>query len=58
MNYAIVFLGAIFSAAAIWWYISGKKWYTGPLVEAEVNEMEIDGSGSGSGEDRMIKETK
>lgn len=36
MNYAIVYLGGIFAAAAVYWYVSGRKFYTGPLVEAEV----------------------
>jgi amino acid transporter len=51
MNYAIAFLGAIFVAAAIWWYLSGRKWYVGPLVEAQVQQVEVDGGDSGSGED-------
>ncbi|KAL8724690.1 MAG: hypothetical protein Q9181_006713 [Wetmoreana brouardii] len=40
MNYAIAFLGAILICAAIFWYISGKKSYSGPLIEAEVAENE------------------
>ncbi|KAL9592590.1 MAG: hypothetical protein Q9179_006562 [Wetmoreana sp. 5 TL-2023] len=40
MNYAIAFLGAILICAAIFWYISGKKFYTGPLIEAEIAEDE------------------
>ena len=36
MNYAIAFLGLIFFAATIYWFVSGKKHYTGPIVEAEV----------------------
>lgn len=36
MNYAAAFLVAIFVAALTYWYISGKRWYTGPLIEAEV----------------------
>ena len=47
MNYAVVFLGAILIAAMIWWYISGRKWYTGPLIEAEVTEQEIEDTSSG-----------
>lgn len=50
MNYAIAFLGAIFVAAAIWWYASGRKWYKGPLVEAEVQEVD-----SASGEESSSK---
>ena len=36
MNYAIVYLGGILFFAAVFWYISGRKNYTGPLIEAEV----------------------
>jgi amino acid transporter len=36
MNYAAVFLIAILAAAYAYWFLGGKKWYTGPLVEAEV----------------------
>ncbi|RMZ75558.1 hypothetical protein DV737_g5239, partial [Chaetothyriales sp. CBS 132003] len=51
MNYAIVFLAAIFLAATIWWYASGRKWYTGPIVEAEIEETEVDdGNGAHSSE--------
>jgi hypothetical protein len=39
MNYAIAFLGAIFVASLTYWYISGRKWYTGPLTEAQVMEI-------------------
>jgi hypothetical protein len=38
MNYAIAFLGAIFLAMLVYWFISGRKWYTGPLSEAEILE--------------------
>jgi len=38
MNYAIAFLGGIFIAAAIFWYVGGRNYYTGPIIEAEVQE--------------------
>jgi len=38
MNYAIAYLAAIFVAALTYWFAVGKKWYVGPLVEAEVVE--------------------
>jgi len=38
MNYAIVFLAFILVCAMVWWYISGKKYYTGPLIEAEIQD--------------------
>ncbi|KAI9749071.1 MAG: hypothetical protein M4579_007015 [Chaenotheca gracillima] len=40
MNYAVAFLGLIFLFALAYWYISGKKFYTGPLVEASVEGEE------------------
>ena len=36
MNYAIVFLAAILLAAILYWFIRGKHFYTGPLIEARV----------------------
>lgn len=36
MNYAIAFLGLIFVFAAVYWLISGRKFYHGPLVEADI----------------------
>lgn len=43
MNYAIVFLAAVLIASTAYWYIGGRKWYTGPLVEAKVvNDSDAD----------------
>ena len=36
MNWAIVYLAGILVFCAIYWYISGRKNYTGPLDEAQV----------------------
>ncbi|KAK6407708.1 polyamine transporter tpo5, partial [Oleoguttula sp. CCFEE 5521] len=38
MNYAVVFLSAILVFATAYWFAQGRKWYTGPLIEAEINE--------------------
>ncbi|KUJ07917.1 amino acid transporter [Mollisia scopiformis] len=38
MNYASAFLVLILGAAAIFWYISGRKYYTGPIVEAQAED--------------------
>jgi hypothetical protein len=38
MNYAIAFLGIIFLSATIFWYTSGKYYYTGPVIEATTEE--------------------
>lgn len=45
MNYAAVFLVFILLCSAVFWYISGKKYYTGPIVEALGNESEAEHSG-------------
>jgi amino acid transporter len=36
MNYASAFLGGIFVAAGIYWLVSGRHWYVGPISEAEL----------------------
>ncbi|KAK4940994.1 polyamine transporter tpo5 [Elasticomyces elasticus] len=41
MNYAIVFLAFILLCAAVFWYLGGKRYYTGPIIEAEVGEDEV-----------------
>ncbi|KAI1610672.1 amino acid permease-domain-containing protein [Exophiala viscosa] len=38
MNYAIIFLAFILLCAAVFWYAGGKRYYTGPIIEAEVGE--------------------
>ena len=42
MNYASAFLGLILLAALVWWYVGGRKYYTGPIKEATILEEEID----------------
>lgn len=57
MNYAIVFLGAILVFSAVFWYATGKNYYTGPLTETELMEEEsIKDSSSGDGSE--TKESK
>lgn len=61
MNYAIAFLGAILVFSAISWCVGGRRYYTGPMIEAEINEKasEITGNGSGSsGEFARSQEVK
>ena len=36
MNYAIVILAAIFVCAGVYWVLGGRKFYVGPIAEAEV----------------------
>ncbi|TAQ84802.1 hypothetical protein B7494_g6868 [Chlorociboria aeruginascens] len=38
MNYAPAFLVLILVASYIYWFISGRKFYTGPLIEAQVED--------------------
>ena len=38
MNYASAFLALILGAAALYWYISGRRFYHGPIVEAQMDE--------------------
>lgn len=50
MNYAVVFLAAILAFATVYWYIRGRSFYTGPLVETEVGDAD---SQSRSSEDNL-----
>jgi hypothetical protein len=42
MNYASAFLVLILGFAAIYWYISGRRFYSGPVVEAQAEEDHSD----------------
>jgi hypothetical protein len=50
MNYASAFLVLIFLAALIWWYAGGRRYYTGPIVEAVIVEETFDVMDSSSKE--------
>lgn len=53
-NYAIVYLGGILAFSTIYWFVRGKKFYTGPIVEAE-----LEGSDPGrSSDEHMHKPEK
>ena len=58
MNYAIAFLGLIFLFAAIYWIISGRKFYTGPLIEADIVEDSNQGPRDGSSGEQSRKGDK
>ena len=45
MNYAAAFLALILFFAIIYWYIRGRNFYTGPLIEAIVDENSSQNSG-------------
>jgi len=38
MNYACVFLVFILVCAAVWWYAGGRRYYTGPIIEAQAED--------------------
>jgi amino acid permease (GABA permease) len=40
MNYASVFLVFILGAAALFWYIGGRRYYSGPIIEAEAEDSD------------------
>jgi amino acid permease (GABA permease) len=50
MNYASVFLVFILGCAAIFWYISGRRHYTGPVIEAHAEDYDSN-SGEAAGFD-------
>lgn len=41
MNYAIVYLVGILFFSTIFWYATGRKYYTGPIIEAEVLDDQV-----------------
>ncbi len=38
MNYASAFLALILLAAGLYWVAGGRKFYTGPLIEAQAED--------------------
>jgi len=36
---AVVFLSFIIGVSILWWLIAGRKYFTGPLIEAEVQSL-------------------
>lgn len=42
MNYASAFLALVLLSALLYWYISGRKFYHGPLIEAQVEDSQSD----------------
>ena len=51
MNYAAAFLILILGFAAVYWLVQGRKFYTGPLIEAEVNENASQGAARSSSDE-------
>ena len=56
MNYAIVYLAGILAFAALYWFAGGRKFYTGPVVEADINEDSSHGGRSSDDEPMKNKE--
>jgi hypothetical protein len=40
MNYAAAFLAFILLAATVFWYIGGKSYYSGPIIEAQAEDTD------------------
>lgn len=40
MNYAIVYLFGILFFSLLYWFVRGRKYYTGPLIEADIDEQD------------------
>ncbi|KAL8935433.1 MAG: hypothetical protein Q9216_005425 [Gyalolechia sp. 2 TL-2023] len=57
-NYAIAFLGAILIFAAFFWLVSGRRFYTGPLIEAPLDENESTGSRDNSEPSGVVQRDK
>ncbi|KAK4963514.1 polyamine transporter tpo5 [Elasticomyces elasticus] len=57
MNYAIVYLGGILFFSLVYWFIRGKKFYTGPLIEAQPGEGDSQQSRS-SNEEEINRKTE
>jgi amino acid transporter len=58
MNYAIAFLALILLAALVFWYLGGRRYYTGPITEAVIVEEEVDVRDSSSQENEKNITTK
>lgn len=56
MNYASVFLVFTLLVTLVYWYISGRKFYTGPLIEAQFEGSITDRSSSENNKDKESKE--
>ena len=55
MNYAIVYLAGILAFSTFYWVIRGKKFYTGPLIEADINEDDGSQAERSSDDDEIHK---
>jgi len=52
MNYAIAIMALILLFALVYWYAGGRRWYTGPLIEAEIQSLNGDASSNDGIDDK------
>jgi hypothetical protein len=58
MNCAVVFLVFVLLCAAVFWYLGERKYYTGPVVEAEVQGIDPGiGSSNADPEEKRVQTT-
>lgn len=55
MNYAVVYLAGILAFAAIYWYAYGKRFYTGPIIEAKVEDEAFSNDVERSSDDNSMR---
>lgn len=61
MNYAVVYLAGILAFAAAFWWLGGRKFYTGPIIEAVAEDESDSNSDPALGKeekDRMHMQTE
>lgn len=57
MNYAVVILGAILGGAALWFFVSARHWFTGPIRNfIETDVFESDASSTESPKEKYPEE--
>lgn len=49
MNYAVVYMGAIIICSVAYWFIHGRRFYTGPISEVTVEGQRVGNGGVGDG---------
>ncbi|KAK3061781.1 polyamine transporter tpo5, partial [Teratosphaeriaceae sp. CCFEE 6253] len=58
MNYAIVYLAGILAFSTIYWYIHGRKFYTGPLIESSDEDNASSAADRSSDDDGVNRKTE
>jgi hypothetical protein len=58
MNYACVFIAFILLCSTLFWYTNGRRFYSGPIVEAQMDENDSQSDQvSGVPNEKLNKET-